>query len=73
MTNQEIKEWKSHPVTKRVIAEIYHSELESYKKIRSSGTIDEIAVSAVYTKGFIDGSKALIEFIDFLEVDSEED
>ena len=73
MNNQEIKEWKSHPVTKRVIAEIHHSELESLRNIKSSGTIDEIVVSTVYTKGFIEGIKSFTDFIEILEAESEED
>ena len=73
MNNQEIKEWKSHPVTKRVIAEIYHSELESLRDIKSSGTIDEIVTSTVFTKGFIEGIKSFTDFIENLEAESEED
>ena len=67
MNKQDVKDWKSNPVTKKVIHNIH--EAVDVVKYRSNirDTAGATAMAASYGEGFMDGVKALLESIDELE------
>ena len=61
MTEQDLQEWNSHPVTRAIFSKIAAELEEARKSSTIMPTVDETALRTAHKEGFLDGANALLE------------
>jgi hypothetical protein len=67
LTKQDLQDWNSHPVTKRIFKEIYDQVLAVKEESVVRDTCDQTAMQAARNEGMIEGASLLKEAYEVLE------